>query len=111
MQRHETGRLVDGRRSQTETARRMATVPARPMASAGRVPRFARPAVGKGYFSVRLPIHLEGLDGKIADAFNEVVDLSQKFATELERISHAVGKDGRIHERMSIGEVRGAWAD
>jgi HAMP domain-containing protein/signal transduction histidine kinase/DNA-binding response OmpR family regulator len=68
-------------------------------------------ALRKGDFSVRLPIHLEGLDGKIADAFNDVVDLSQKFATELERISRAVGKDGRIHERMSIGEVRGAWSD
>ncbi|MDP9152474.1 MAG: HAMP domain-containing protein, partial [Myxococcota bacterium] len=67
-------------------------------------------ALRKGDFSVRLPIHLDGLDGKIADAFNDVVDLSQKFATELERISRAVGKDGRIHERMSIGEVRGAWA-
>ena len=68
-------------------------------------------ALRKGDFSVRLPFHLDGLDGKIADAFNDVVDLSQKFATELERISRAVGKDGRIHERMSIGEVRGAWAD
>jgi HAMP domain-containing protein/signal transduction histidine kinase/DNA-binding response OmpR family regulator len=68
-------------------------------------------ALRKGDFSVRLPIHLEGLDGKIADAFNDVVDLSQKFARELERISRAVGKDGRINERMSIGEVRGAWAD
>ncbi|MBV9946885.1 MAG: HAMP domain-containing protein, partial [Myxococcales bacterium] len=68
-------------------------------------------ALRKGDFSVRLPIHLEGLDGKIADTFNDVVDLSQKFATELERVSRTVGKDGRIHERMSIGEVRGAWAD
>jgi HAMP domain-containing protein/signal transduction histidine kinase/CheY-like chemotaxis protein len=68
-------------------------------------------ALRKGDFSVRLPIHLVGLDGKIADAFNDVVDLSQKFARELERISRAVGKDGRIHERMSIGEVRGAWSD
>jgi HAMP domain-containing protein/signal transduction histidine kinase/DNA-binding response OmpR family regulator len=68
-------------------------------------------ALRKGDFSVRLPIHLDGLDGKIADSFNDVVDLSQKFATELERISRAVGKDGRIHERMSIGEVRGVWAD
>ncbi|MDP9033417.1 MAG: HAMP domain-containing protein, partial [Myxococcota bacterium] len=67
-------------------------------------------ALRKGDFSVRLPIHLDGLDGKIADAFNDVVDLSQKFAAELERISRAVGKDGRIDERMSIGEVRGAWA-
>ena len=32
-------------------------------------------ALRKGDFSVRLPIHLDGLDGKIADTFNDVVDL------------------------------------
>ena len=30
-------------------------------------------AFKKGDFSVRLPIDLEGMDGKIADAFNEVI--------------------------------------
>ena len=67
-------------------------------------------AFKKGDFSVRLPMHLDGIDGKIADAFNDVLETSQKFATELDRISRVVGKDGRIEERMSIGEVRGAWA-
>ncbi|HEX8791165.1 MAG TPA: HAMP domain-containing protein, partial [Polyangiaceae bacterium] len=67
-------------------------------------------ALKKGDFSVRLPIHLDGIDGKIADAFNDVVETSQKFASELDRISRVVGKEGRIEERMSIGEVRGAWA-
>ena len=65
----------------------------------------------KGDFSARLPIHLDGIDGKIADAFNDVLETSQQFAAELERISRVVGKDGRIEERMTLGEVRGAWAD
>src|SRR5689334_15454812 len=32
-------------------------------------------ALKKGVFSARLPSHLDGLDGKIADAFNDVVEL------------------------------------
>ncbi len=67
-------------------------------------------AFKKGEFSVRMPIHLEGLDGKIADTFNDVVELNEKLSKELERLSRAVGKEGRIAERASIGEVSGAWA-
>ncbi|APR78272.1 Putative SigmaB asociated two-component system sensor protein [Minicystis rosea] len=67
-------------------------------------------ALKKGDFSVRLPIDLEGLDGKIADTFNEVVELNERFAKELDRLSHAVGKEGRISERAVIGESSGSWA-
>src|SRR5689334_12656343 len=33
-------------------------------------------AFKKGDFGVRLPMDLEGMDGKIADAFNEVIELN-----------------------------------
>src|SRR4051794_29014014 len=35
-------------------------------------------ALKKGDFSMRLPIDLEGVDGKIADAFNDVVELNER---------------------------------
>src|SRR3954467_4144952 len=41
-------------------------------------------ALRKGDFSVRLPIDLSGVDGKIGDTFNDVVELNQKMAMELE---------------------------
>src|SRR5439155_15886923 len=34
-------------------------------------------AFRKGDFSLRLPVDLEGMDGKIADAFNDVIDQNQ----------------------------------
>src|SRR4051812_23053469 len=64
----------------------------------------------KGDFDVRLPVDLEGVDGKIADAFNEVVEQNQRLSNEIERISRVVGKEGKISQRASIGEVAGAWA-
>ena len=48
--------------------------------------------------------------GKIADAFNEVVERNERMASELERLSQAVGKQGRIQQRASLGDVRGSWA-
>ena len=67
-------------------------------------------ALKKGDFSARLPENLPGMDGKIADAFNEVMELNQRLAGETDRLSRVVGKEGRIHERLYIGEVRGAWS-
>src|SRR6185312_4403225 len=68
-------------------------------------------AFKKGDFSVRLPEHLAGIDGKIADAFNAVVDLNERMADELDRVSHVVGKEGKISQRASIGSVAGSWAE
>src|SRR4051794_27096384 len=65
----------------------------------------------KGDFDVRLPIDLDGVDGKIADAFNEVVEQNQRLSGEIARISRVVGKEGKISQRASIGEVAGSWAD
>ena len=68
-------------------------------------------ALKKGDFSVRLPLDWNGTAGKIADAFNDVIERNEKMAKELERISRVVGKEGKISQRASIGEVTGSWAD
>src|ERR1700676_422831 len=65
----------------------------------------------RGNFSVRMPVHETGLPGKIADTLNEILDLNEKMVSEFARISKAVGKDGRITQRASIGAVPGAWED
>jgi methyl-accepting chemotaxis protein len=64
----------------------------------------------RGDFSARLPEHWTGLDGKIADAFNDVVELNERMSRELERLSRMVGKEGRVGERAPSGNLRGSWA-
>src|SRR5258708_39684922 len=68
-------------------------------------------AFKRGDFSARLPEDWTGLSGKIADTFNAVIETNQRMTQELERIVHAVGKEGRIGQRASIGEVSHSWAD
>jgi HAMP domain-containing protein/signal transduction histidine kinase/CheY-like chemotaxis protein len=65
----------------------------------------------KGDFSVRLPMEWTGLPGKVADTFNEVVELNQRMAKELERISRVVGKEGKLTQRAALGDVSGSWYD
>ncbi len=64
----------------------------------------------KGDFSVRLAPESPGVDGRIADAFNDVVELNQRMSLELARLTQVVGKEGRISERAFLGDVQGSWA-
>jgi len=47
--------------------------------------------------------------GKIADTFNAVVETNENMARELERLSQAVAKEGKINQRAHIGEFGGSW--
>src|SRR5260370_33903795 len=67
-------------------------------------------AFKKGDFSVRLPVNQVGLAGKIADVLNDIFELNENMATELARVSTAVGKEGRIGPRASLNPGSGSWA-
>ena len=64
-----------------------------------------------GHFSVRLPGYWTGLQGKIADTFNEIVAANQQMAQELQRVGQVVGKEGRTSERIRFRESRGSWGE
>ena len=64
-----------------------------------------------GQFGVRLPSDLIGVNGKIADAFNDIVGVSERRARETARVSRSVGKEGKLKERMSVPRAAGGWAD
>ncbi len=67
-------------------------------------------AFKRGDFTVRLPDDWIGFGGKIADAFNDVIATNQRMTQELERIGRVVGKQGRIAQRASLGDVLDCWA-
>src|SRR5207247_602121 len=68
-------------------------------------------AFKRGDFSARLPDDWTGVAGKIADTFNAVIETNQRMTRELERMVRVVGKEGRISQRASLGEVSNSWAD
>src|SRR5262245_61632912 len=65
-------------------------------------------AVRDGDFSVRLPGDWTGLEGKIADTFNEIVAANARMADELERVGTVVGKQGKTRQRVKFGQA-GSW--
>ena len=68
-------------------------------------------ALKKGDSSVRLPLEWTGLRGKLAETFNDVIELNESLAEELTRLRQTVGKEGKLKERASLGEVKGFWKD
>ncbi|MBI1990193.1 MAG: HAMP domain-containing protein, partial [Betaproteobacteria bacterium] len=66
-------------------------------------------ALKRGDSSVRLPGDWSGLAGKVAETFNDVVELNERTAEELVRLSKTVGKAGKLRQRASLGDVRGFW--
>src|SRR5688500_6236809 len=68
-------------------------------------------ALKKGETGVRLPVEWTGVAGKVADAFNDVVELNERMARELSRLSRVVGKEGKLSQRASLSEVSGFWQE
>jgi signal transduction histidine kinase/ActR/RegA family two-component response regulator len=66
---------------------------------------------GAGDFTARMPVDWTGLDGKIADGLNEILSANEAFATELERVSRIVGKEGRLSQRASCKGADRVWGD
>ncbi|TMD96414.1 MAG: HAMP domain-containing protein, partial [Chloroflexi bacterium] len=67
-------------------------------------------AFRRGDFSARLPLDWTGNAGKVAEHLNAVLEMNQRMGEELERVGRVVGKEGKIGERISLGDVRGGWA-
>ena len=66
-------------------------------------------ALRRGDPDVRLPFHWTGVAGKLADAFNEVVEQNASMAAELSRLRQVVGREGRLKQRATLPELRGFW--
>jgi HAMP domain-containing protein/CheY-like chemotaxis protein/signal transduction histidine kinase len=64
-----------------------------------------------GDFSARMPTDFVGIDGKIADVFNEILGVSARRASEIDRVCRVVGKEGRLKQRMHTHGSVGGWHD
>jgi len=67
-------------------------------------------AFRRGDFSVRLPRGLTGVDGEIAEAFNDVVEMNDRMTREFERLGETVGRQGKINHRVKLPAAQGSWA-
>lgn len=67
-------------------------------------------AFKRGDFSKRMPSDWTGMDGKIADTLNEIIDIADRTTSDFERVSQLVGKAGKVSARLTVGDLQGSWA-
>ena len=63
-----------------------------------------------GDFSARLPADWPGIEGRIAETFNQTIAREESITREVKRLSVTVGKEGRLKQRMSLPGAVGDWA-
>ncbi|HRO49440.1 MAG TPA: HAMP domain-containing protein, partial [Hyphomicrobium sp.] len=66
-------------------------------------------ALRRGDETVRLPLGWPDLAGRIAETFNDVVQLNGELQSELKRLSRVAGKEGRLRERARPVATTGFW--
>ncbi len=70
----------------------------------------AMSAAGDGDFTVRLPVRDDdGILGKLAEKFNEVVERNEAMAREIARVEQAVRQEGLMTERATLLGANGGW--
>ncbi|WP_230840260.1 response regulator [Gloeobacter morelensis] len=66
-------------------------------------------AVKSGNFSVRMPTEGTGTSSEIAATLNEIIALNEHLSVELSRVGNAVGKEGKVNQRVALNDAAGAW--
>ncbi|HWP20601.1 MAG TPA: HAMP domain-containing protein [Burkholderiaceae bacterium] len=65
----------------------------------------------RGDPDAKLPLHWTGLSGKLAEAFNALVEQNVEMAREFARLRQVVGKEGKLRQRASLPGARGFWGE
>jgi CheY-like chemotaxis protein len=68
-------------------------------------------AMKAGDFSVRMSSDHDGILGKIADTFNDIVATNEQMAQQLERVGQVVGREGKTRQRVKFALGHGAWSE
>ncbi len=68
-------------------------------------------AVRQGDFSIQLPLHWDGIDGRLAEAFNDLVMSNRRLAGELHRVGQKVGLEGQTRQRIALSNRDGSWGE
>ncbi|MFC5909123.1 HAMP domain-containing protein [Streptacidiphilus monticola] len=67
-------------------------------------------AMRDGNFRRRLTVPGDSVMAEIAAVFNDIAERNQHLTGELARVRRAVGREGRLSERLEPGAGEGAWS-
>ncbi|MDQ7948569.1 MAG: HAMP domain-containing protein, partial [Pedobacter sp.] len=68
-------------------------------------------SVKSGRLSIRMPVTQAGIEGRICEVLNDIIDMNQRLVAELSSAEKTIGKKGNLSKRIELPEAKGEWAD
>src|ERR1700761_5496531 len=67
--------------------------------------------VKNGKLSTRMPVTQAGINGRICEVLNDIIDMNERLVAEISSAERIIGKKGNLSKRIELNDARGDWAD
>src|ERR1700761_5806957 len=67
--------------------------------------------VKNGRLNVRMPVTQAGINGRICEVLNDIIDLNERFLAEISTAEVTIGKRGNLSKRVEVPDAKGEWAN
>ncbi|MFI5157881.1 MAG: HAMP domain-containing protein, partial [Sphingobacteriales bacterium] len=66
--------------------------------------------VKNGKLDVRMPVTQAGINGRICEVLNDIIEMNQRLVTEISSAEITIGKRGNLAKRIELPDAKGEWA-
>src|ERR1700761_335685 len=67
--------------------------------------------VKAGRLNTRMPVRQAGINGRICEVLNDIIDMNERLVAEISSAERIIGKKGNLSKRIELNDARGDWAD
>src|ERR1700744_5501306 len=66
--------------------------------------------VKAGRLNTRMPVRQAGINGRICEVLNDIIDMNERLVAEISEAEKTIGKKGNLSKRIELTDARGDWA-
>jgi HAMP domain-containing protein/signal transduction histidine kinase/CheY-like chemotaxis protein len=66
--------------------------------------------VKNGRLDTRMPVTQAGINGRICEVLNDIIDMNERLVAEISEAEKTIGKKGNLTKRIELAEAKGDWA-
>ena len=66
--------------------------------------------VKNGKLDARMPVTQAGINGRICEVLNDIIDMNERLVAEISSAEITIGKKGNLSKRIELPDAKGQWA-
>ncbi len=67
--------------------------------------------VKNGKLNVRMPVTQAGINGRICEVLNDIIEMNERLVAEISSAEITIGKKGNLSKRIKLPDAKGEWAN